>query len=37
MKQSGYMFYDDLDAEQRIEWAKIEKAKKERTKVEKLV
>jgi hypothetical protein len=28
------MFYDDLDAEQRLEWAKLEKAKKERTKVD---
>jgi len=37
LKANGYMFYDDLDAEQRLEWAKLEKAKKERTKVDRKV
>lgn len=34
LKSSGYMLYDELDAVQRAEWARIEKAKKERTKIE---
>ena len=33
LKSDGYMFYDELDSVQRAEWARIDKAKKERTKV----
>ena len=34
LKSDGYIFYDELDNIQRAEWAKIEKMKKERTKIE---
>jgi len=34
LKSDGYMFYDELDSIQRAEWARIEKAKKDRTKIE---
>jgi hypothetical protein len=34
LKSNGFMFYDELDAVQRADWAKKEKEKKERTKIE---
>ena len=34
LQSEGYMFYDELDSVQRAEWARIEKAKKDRTKIE---
>lgn len=34
LKSEGYLFYDELDSTQRAEWARIEKLKKDRTKIE---